>query len=123
MHPGVTAAEMQNSMRQAAAANGLSYEQAVATALARRLYERYGDHEADGSFRVASSGGDSCKRVLLGGARYRGDVYYAPSSTYGVQHGHVGISSAENQVVEALGPGQLSNRYPVRGRVYCANMR
>lgn len=50
----------------------------------------------------ASSGGDDGNnRVPIGAADYRGDIFYYPSSSWGINHGHVGIYRWRKVIVEA----------------------
>lgn len=57
--------------------------------------------------RSSSSGGGS---KALGAARNVGDVFYTPSSTAGVNHGHSGLYASKTVVVEAPGTGKVVRR-------------
>lgn len=55
----------------------------------------------------------------LKGARQKGDVFYTPATTGGINHGHVGIYTEQQVVVEAPGLGMDSR--PIRANdVYVA---
>jgi uncharacterized protein YycO len=116
LNPGLSAAELRASLREAAAANGMTYEKAVKTALAEAERNR------DIIFTQGGSKNPKCKKVEIGVARNKGDVFYSAASTYGVPHGHMGIFSARDWVTEARGPGQKSDKFRVAGRRYCARI-
>jgi uncharacterized protein YycO len=123
LNPGVSSGDMRNSLRAAAAANGLSYEKAVATALAEA--ERHSAasnasiRNSSGSVGAAGTGSNSCKSVAIGSARYKGDVFYAPSITATINHGHAGIYATTTSIVEAPGSGYKSGRFAASARTYC----
>ena len=117
LNPGLSAAELEKSMHEAAAATGLTYDQAIATALDEA--ERHA--QPDGSTKVNSSN-PSCGQVEIGAANFKGDIFYSAASTYGVSHGHTGIYSEKNYITEARGSGQNSGEFAVAGRKYCKNI-
>ena len=102
-------------MHEAAAVTGLTYEQAITTALEEA--ERHAG--PDGSAGAASSSNPSCGQVEIGQSRYKGDIFWASASTYGVPHGHVGIYSEKTWITEARGSGQNSGEFYYSGRKYC----
>jgi hypothetical protein len=134
-NPEVTAAELDASIHTAMGYSGLSYEQAIMTALAEADRNAANGAESGASTaststvsgsdgRVTAAGSDpgnsTCYKRDLGVARYRGDVYYARSVLARfINHGHVGIYYDTNIVIEARGEGINSVFAPVAGRQYC----
>ena len=119
-NPGLSATELKRSMMEAAAATGLTYDQAVTTALGE-AESHLSISSANGV--SASSGGSSCTTVNIQPATWKGDIYYSASSTYGISHGHVGIYSEKDYVTEARGSGQNSGEWYYYGRKYCKNIQ
>lgn len=116
-NPDVTAAELDASMLAAADAAGLTYNQAVMTALAEAQRAEAVEGQAS-----TQSVNTACIKRDLGTSRYRGDIFWAAASTYGVPHGHMGMFYQTNVVVEARGKGILSGSFSVVGRQYCKNI-
>ena len=56
----------------------------------------------------SSSGGGSSTTSALGSSKYRGDVFYSPSSTLFINHGNSGIFYTTSTIVHAPGGGSVS---------------
>ena len=59
---------------------------------------------------VASSGGGDNDQIHLGNANKRADIFVAPASTLGQEHGHTGVYYYPDTIIEAPGVGQVSHR-------------
>ncbi|WP_143590720.1 hypothetical protein [Thermoactinospora rubra] len=117
LNPGLSAAELERSMREAAATTGLTYDKAIMTALAEAE-----SHARSGGSAGTQSDPSTCNRVYVGTAAYKGDIFYSASSTYGVSHGHTGIYSERAWITEARGSGDLSGEFYYSGRQYCSKI-
>jgi uncharacterized protein YycO len=129
LNPELTSAELDASMTEAAAVAGSTYTQAVNNALveaqAMAQAEATTSTASTSSGKVSALGGSNptCIRREVGNSKYRGDIFWATASTYGVPHGHMGIYYYVNNVIEARGSGYLSNSFSVAGRTYCAKIQ
>jgi uncharacterized protein YycO len=95
LNPGVSAQELKDSAMEYAASAGITYEEALSQARARKV---------------------------IGAGDRQGDVFYSPSSTGGVEHGHVGLYSSEERITEAPGTNKKSGTFDVARREYCVNV-
>ncbi|WP_212817699.1 YiiX/YebB-like N1pC/P60 family cysteine hydrolase [Polymorphospora rubra] len=111
LNPGLSATELESSMHEAAAATGLTYDQAVTTAL--------GEAEHNARSVGTMNSNPSCGGAAVGTARYKGDIFWSAASTYGIPHGHTGIYSERDWITEARGSGQNSGEFYYSGRNYC----
>ncbi|WP_311777151.1 hypothetical protein [Trueperella abortisuis] len=94
-NPGTSFVEMEQAVKDAALATGAS-----ATEVAREALSEAGD--PPGFVQIQPRSGSKPKaNQKIGTARNRGDVFYTPSSTAGVNHGHSGIYSYTTKIVEA----------------------
>jgi uncharacterized protein YycO len=110
LNPGVSAQELKDSAMEYAASAGITYEEALSQARA----------EAEAHIGENSAGG--CTRKVIGAGDRQGDVFYSPSSTGGVEHGHVGLYSSEERITEAPGTNKKSGTFDVARREYCVNV-
>lgn len=112
--PGASRGQVQQAVAQVARSEGVTFDEAVERALAeteRAVGPDVSPHGAPDPAKAGSlakagdpGGGD----VLLGSAQRKGDVFWSPSSTAGVQHGHDGIYYTISSIVEAPGTGEVS---------------
>lgn len=98
----------------AAAENGTTFDQVLDKVKA----------ESDASIAEAmadsSTGTGSCgTRVALGDGRHVGDVFYSPSSSYGIVHGHSGIYYTLERIEEAPGGGVSSRDLAATASMVC----
>jgi uncharacterized protein YycO len=127
MSPDVTAAELQSSLQTAATISGLSYNEAVMKAWeeAQLPEAQLGTNstvQSQGTF--STFGVDTtCTKVQVGTAKFKGDIFFAKSTTAGVSHGHIGIYSDKSWIIEARGSGVLSGEFYAPGRAYCRNIQ
>ncbi|GAB3174664.1 hypothetical protein GCM10027059_47220 [Myceligenerans halotolerans] len=107
--PGATQSQVVAAVKDVARTEGVTFDAAVDQALAET--ERATSEPstvAGGGLRAAASSDPGGGDVLLGSAQRRGDVFWSPSSTAGVEHGHDGIYYTTSSIVEAPGTGELS---------------
>lgn len=100
-NPGATRTSMIESLNRYAAEHGTTY------AVARDVALREGRSHRLGGMR-SSSGGGGKKWVTLGEPTGPGDIFVTAGETLFVQHGHAGIYSSWDVVVEAPGLNQRS---------------
>lgn len=111
LNPGLTRAELNRSLDSATRASGQTREAVIAGAVAEARQSLTAARPSTGRTvklsgnRPLSNGGGV---LNLGSAAARGDIFVSPASTLFVQHGHTGIYSETNAVVEAPGPGKKS---------------
>ncbi|NYH79263.1 uncharacterized protein YycO [Actinopolyspora biskrensis] len=103
LNPGTSAEEMRSAARNYAESNGISAKEAAKDA----LDEAEASVEDANSPELMSSPGESGSRTL-GYGRNKGDVFYAPATTWGFNHGHNGIYYTTATIVEAPGGDDLS---------------
>lgn len=103
-NPGISYADMEQAVKDAALATGASEAE-----VAREALSEAGD--PPGSIRIQPRSGSRPEaNKKIGTARNRGDVFYTPSSTFGVNHGHSGIYSYEAKIVEATPSAGVAER-------------
>lgn len=93
-NPGTTAAEMLEAITSTAANERRSAEDVASTALAEIQALKNPDA-------VSERSGKPKANRPIGPARNRGDIFYSPSSTAGVPHGHSGIYYRECTVIDS----------------------
>ncbi|GGK37740.1 hypothetical protein GCM10010124_33180 [Pilimelia terevasa] len=109
--PGADAEEVRAGLREAARSAG-----APERVVARRILAEVEADRAQGAAEAAARprGGSAGDRRLVP-ARRVGDAYYTPASTGGVDHGHVGLYTAVDQITESV-VGQRVHTIPYHGR-------
>lgn len=103
--PGMTIKEVDEMIKETANSLGKS-EDEIATQILSELktQQELTEKEKSKLTKGSSGGGGSVTTYTLGAAKYNGDVFYEPASTFSVQHGHVGIYWTSDIVVESM-PG------------------
>ncbi|MEW6918784.1 YiiX/YebB-like N1pC/P60 family cysteine hydrolase [Trueperella pyogenes] len=96
-NPGTSYADMERAVRSAARATGASEAEVARQALA--------EVDLQAAQIRPRSGAKPSDDKGIGMARHRGDVFYTPSKSFGINHGHSGIYSYPQWIVEAL-PGK-----------------
>lgn len=104
-NPGISVAELDAALRDAAAEQGLSYEAVLEQALAEARSSVAVVSRARGAV-TASKGGGTGNAYL--GTGIKGDIFHSYASTLGVQHNHTGIFYLSNYTIEATGIGEVS---------------
>lgn len=97
LQPGLSRTELLTSIDETAQATGKTHEEVIEEALNELEMAIY----ATNSDTLPSRGGSSGNKKL-GTALNKGDIFYTPSSTLGIPHGHVGIYHAFNRIVESI---------------------
>nr|WP_239541326.1 hypothetical protein [Pullulanibacillus pueri] len=64
------------------------------------LKEQYAADKEEQNQIIPFGGSSGTKKLVK--SRHKGDVFYTPSSTLGIQHGHNGIYSTTNEIVESI---------------------
>ncbi|MBP3222770.1 MAG: hypothetical protein J6M18_02450 [Actinomycetaceae bacterium] len=103
-NPGVTYAEIDELIKEEANSKRVS-PHVIAQSVLQENNKDVADVQKDVFLfsEERSSGGGNVQLVT---ARQAGDIFYSPSSTAGVKHGHAGIYSTKTQIIEAEGPGK-----------------
>lgn len=128
LNPGSSTHALQSELRELATSTQQSYESVLAQALAEGEQSYADGHSelaagavsadsGDLSASPMSSGGGGGYDIVLGNGRRKGDIFYHPSSTLGVNHGHVGLYFGPKRITEAPGSGKLSRVMPARDRM------
>ncbi|GGJ87772.1 hypothetical protein GCM10010123_16680 [Pilimelia anulata] len=116
--PGVPPAEVRATLRAAAAADGGTVARAARRVLAEIAADRARGAAEQRRVRAAAAprpyGGSGGEHRLVR-ARHAGDAYYTPAATAGVDHGHVGLYSAVDQITE-IAAGKKVYTIPYHGR-------
>lgn len=95
LNPGVLFSEMLETIEVVAASQGSTPADVASDTLV----------EARAHINRARAGANADK--VVGPATAKGDVFYSPTSTLGVTHGHSGIYYSTTAIVEAPGPGAV----------------
>lgn len=103
-NPGASYVDMEQAVKDAALKTGLSE-----TEIAREALEEVENQPLSAEFQ-ARSGSKPKANKKIGTSRNRGDVFYTPSSTLGVNHGHSGIYSYTTKIVEATPSADVAER-------------
>ncbi|MCI6574435.1 MAG: hypothetical protein MSC53_04605 [Arcanobacterium sp.] len=93
--PGASYEEMMQAVEDVAISTGTSETQVASEALAEL------NSQANNARIQPRSGSKPSANKAIGTSRYRGDVFYTPASTAGVNHGHSGIYSYTTKIIEA----------------------
>ncbi|CUQ10710.1 hypothetical protein [Clostridium baratii] len=103
--PGMTIKEVDEMIKETATSLGKS-EDEIATQILSELktQQELTEKEKSKLTKGSRGGGSSTTTYTLGAAKYNGDVFYEPASTFSVQHGHVGIYWTPDTIVESM-PG------------------
>lgn len=103
LNPGSTYSEMNNAIRVEATASKKTPQQVANVALkeARAHYSE----SAVNQYQTRSSSGSKATRKLQNAQR-AGDIFYTTASTSGIQHGHAGIFTSPQWIIEAPGAGK-----------------
>ncbi|WP_207729673.1 YiiX/YebB-like N1pC/P60 family cysteine hydrolase [Clostridium cibarium] len=109
--PGVTSDELQNSIKDSAKLLGKSEEE-ISEQIIRELknQKELGEEEQksiqqrkiDSKLNKSLENQISRESYTLGPAKYNGDVFYEPASTFSIEYGHVGIYWTADTIVESL---------------------
>jgi uncharacterized protein YycO len=106
LNTGAAISEIEAGLTDYARVHGITYDEALTEALEEATTSVAGSQSLDAIQRdiTAWLGGGTPEPVVaaLGAAANVGDVFVAPASTFGVQHGHTGIYVGRGTVVEAL---------------------
>lgn len=124
------AEDLEASLEEYAAENGITLEEAAAEAATEAEESYYDTGEYDGETDYALEGeyiessendeyfaaedepvmearsGGANRNISVGTGRQKGDVVYTPATTAGANHGHSGIYHAPKTLVEAPGTGK-----------------
>lgn len=97
LQPGLSQSELLVSIDETARTMNISREEVIEISLSKlESAIEYTEKEMR-QLRGGSSGNKK-----LGTALNKGDIFYTPSSTLGIPHGHVGIYYAFNRIVESI---------------------
>ena len=96
LQPGLSREELMEGIEETAKSMGTSETEVIDLAL-NELEQTIAEEQGVSRLRGGSSG----NRYLTSADR-KGDIFYTPSSTLGIQHGHVGIYYAKNRIVESI---------------------
>lgn len=96
LQPGLSREELMEGIEETAKSMGKSETEVIDLAL-NELEQTIAEEQGESRLRGGSSGA----RYLTSADR-KGDIFYTPSSTLGIQHGHVGIYYAKNRIVESI---------------------
>ena len=112
--PGMTMEEIDESIKEASNLLGKSEDEVINQILSElkvqktlteeeRLKNSTNGTKSKASSSTYSTGsGSSGTTYSLAAAKYNGDVFYEPASTFSVEHGHVGIYWTSNIIVESM---------------------
>lgn len=101
--PGITIEELNQSIKETALSSGKSEDEVSVQILSElKVQEDLTKEERASLTTRSSSGGSSSSTYTLGSAKYNGDIFYEPASTFSVQHGHVGMYWTSDVVVESM---------------------
>lgn len=132
--PGASERQVRAAVRELAAGRGVSFAAAVEQALLEA--ERATSESSVASSSPPPSASSASSRsgtfgdkgggtgtVVLGSALRKGDLFWTPSSTAGIEHGHAGIYYTTTSVVEAPGAGEVSRLVPASERYVAPGAR
>ncbi len=105
LNPGLSKAALNQAIDDASTGSGETRTELIETALAEA---RASAHEAAGTsstVQIASSGGGTVK---LNNGKNTGDIFVSPAATLFIKHGHTGIFTDPERIVEAPGIGKVS---------------
>ena len=97
LQPGLSQSELLVSIDETARTMNISREEVIEISLSE-LESAIEDTEKE----MRQLRGGSSGNKKLGTALNKGDIFYTPSSTLGIPHGHVGIYYAFNRIVESI---------------------
>lgn len=97
LQPGLSQSELLVSIGETARTMNISREEVIEISLSE-LESAIEDTEKE----MRQLRGGSSGNKKLGTALNKGDIFYTPSSTLGIPHGHVGIYYAFNRIVESI---------------------
>ncbi|HGF7424392.1 TPA: hypothetical protein QFK82_000766 [Enterococcus faecium] len=97
LQPGLSQSELLVSIDETARTMNISREEVIEISLSE-LESAIEDTEKE----MRHLRGGSSGNKKLGTALNKGDIFYTPSSTLGIPHGHVGIYYAFNRIVESI---------------------
>ncbi|WP_260489363.1 YiiX/YebB-like N1pC/P60 family cysteine hydrolase [Listeria booriae] len=101
--PGITKAELELEISESAKELGMDKQSLAKEALAElNDKELAAQIEAKETGQLISARGGSSGTKKLTKANQRGDVFYTPSSTLGISHGHNGIYYTTDYIVESI---------------------
>lgn len=104
-NPGTSYVEMEQAVKDAALTTGASE-----TEVGHEALSEAGDPPGFVQIQPRSRAKPKADKPI-GAARNRGDVFYTPSSTAGVNHGHSGIFSYKTWIVEANPSSGVAERW------------
>ncbi|MDA1477056.1 hypothetical protein [Bacillus changyiensis] len=108
MNPGLTKGELMNSAKQAAKQSKKSTEQVlneVKSELKKQENLTRNEEAKSITFSAAGSSSSSSGSKKQIGTSSKGNIFYTPAATIGVQHGHVGMYYTSNTIVESVKGG------------------
>lgn len=97
LQPGVTQVELQESITAVSLQTGLPEDEIIATSIKELEEQHTLDLKEKTQTRGASSG-----NFTLSKSTNKGDIFYTPSSTLGIQHGHSGIYFTKDSIIESI---------------------
>lgn len=111
---GATRSELETAIKEVAASSGQSQDAIIDEQLKECRDEIAASREAIENIEKTtltprSSSRKENRDPVVGQARHAGDIWWAPATTAGVQHGHTGIYRTTTTTVEALGGGVTAN--------------
>ncbi|NMX04266.1 YiiX/YebB-like N1pC/P60 family cysteine hydrolase [Mobiluncus mulieris] len=107
LNPGSTKAEVIAQARHVTIETG----EAASEVLSQQLAEAKAsaaEAARDGDV-MLRGGGQKKESFIIGGAKHKGDVFYAPATTLGYEHGHSGLYYDTNTIIEAPGLNRYSH--------------
>lgn len=108
-NPGTTAHMVIESADKIAERTGKTREETLQDIVKEiRQNARYRDETLAEIRLLQTKSNANNESVQLPTSYYKGDMFLAPASTLGVEHGHIGIYGGNNWIVEAPGPDKLS---------------
>lgn len=109
--PGVTSEELKNSIKESAKLLGKSEEEILEQMirelrnqqdLAEKEKKSIQQKKIDSKLKKSLGKQLLSESYTLGPAKYNGDVFYEPASTFSIEYGHVGIYWTADTIVESL---------------------
>ncbi|QGH34063.1 hypothetical protein GI584_08540 [Gracilibacillus salitolerans] len=98
--PGITTEEMEEALTLASEETRKP-EMVIAKQALRELNQAIKQEHSENGTTISIMGGSS-GAYKLEPARNKGDIFYTPSSTLGIQHGHNGIYHTTTNIVESI---------------------
>ncbi|WP_040212382.1 hypothetical protein [Clostridium polynesiense] len=101
--PGMSIEEIDKAIKEASNSLGKSEVEITSQILNElKVQKNLTEKERLNNKSISTRGKGDGATYTLGAAKYSGDVFYEPASTFSVQHGHVGIYWTSDIIVESM---------------------